>query len=392
MKGHKIIKRQVHAHTGLLAEYMGNKMKKLIKGIMFCLLITVFAGLHCSAYETSCENEIAGYAGMQDISTEVLTKEELSGDSEINLFGKILGFISNAFKTGAVSALQGFALIMTVVVLSSVFSAFKWTTANPSLHTAYEYISILALSGITFSIFTSVFEFVQKALESLNTFMAALLPVVSSLYIFGGNPAASAASNSAMLLFFSLMSTINTKFLMLFLQIAFALCLASAIPGTVNLTSVSTLVKNTTTTVMAFIFTLFGFVMYLQTTIAATADNYTYRTARFASGVFIPVIGSIIGDATRTVFGSIGVIKSTAGAVGITVILSIVIPPIMLVIFYKLALLGSAIISRVLGCEKESHFLYELNGIMNVLMALVIGSAAVLVIAIAVFIKTGVSV
>lgn len=367
-------------------------MRKLIKAIVFCLFMLVFAGVKCAAFETSCENEIAELAGMKDISVDVLTEEELSGDSEINLFGKILQFITNAFKTGAVSALQCFALIMTVVILSSVFSAFKWTTANPSLHLAYEYISILALSGVTFTIFTSVFEFVQKALESLNTFMASLLPVVSSLYIFGGNPAASAASNSALLLFFSLMSTISSKFLMPFLQIAFALCLATALPGTVNLTSVSTLVKNTTTTVMAFIFSLFGFVMYLQTTIAASADNYTYRTVRFASGVFVPVIGSIIGDATRTVFGSIGVIKSTAGAIGITVILSIVIPPIVLVIFYKLALLGCAILSRVLGCEKESSFLYELNGIMNVLMALVIGSAAVLIIAIAVFIKTGVSV
>jgi stage III sporulation protein AE len=132
--------------------------------------------------------------------------------------------------------------------------------------------------------------------------------------------------------------------------------------------------------------------MYLQTTVAASADNYAYRTARFASGVFVPVIGSIIGDATRTVFGSIGVIKSTAGAIGITVILSIVIPPIILVVLYKFAVLGSAILSRVLGCERESHFLYELNGIMNVLMALIIGAAAVLVVAVAVFIKTGVSV
>lgn len=367
-------------------------MRKLIKVLVVCLFLSLFSGFECLAFETSCENEIAELAGMDNISTDVLTAEELSGDSEINLFGKILSFLADAFKTGTVSALQSFALIMTVIVLSSVFSAFKWTTVNPSLHIAYEFVSVLALSGVTFSIFTGVFDFVQRALEALNNFMVSLLPVVSSLYVFGGNPAASAASNSALLLFFSLISTISAKFLMPFLQIAFALCLASALPGTVNLSSVSTLVKNTTTTVLAFIFSLFGFMMYLQTTIAAAADNYTYRTVRFASGVFVPVIGSILGDATRTVFGSIGVIKSTAGAIGITVILSIVIPPIVLVVFYKLALLGSAILSRVLGCERESHFLYELNGILNVLMALVVGSAVVLIIAIAVFIKTGVSV
>jgi len=138
-------------------------------------------------------------------------------------------------------------------------------------------------------------------------------------------------------------------------------------------------------------FSIFGFTMYLQTVIASSADNYAYRSVRFASGVFIPVIGNMLGDASRTVLGSIGVIKSVVGAIGVTAVLSVVIPPLVLVLLYKFALLGCAILSRVLGCERESRFLYELNGIMNVLMALVIGVAVVLITAIAVFIRTGVT-
>ena len=367
-------------------------MKKCIKVGFFILLIFLILEINCSAFETSTENDIADRAGVGDISADVITEEERSGDSKINLFGKIMIFIADAFKTGAVSSLQSFALIMTVIILVSIFSAFKWTTANTSLHTAYEYIAVLALSGVTFGIFTNVFSFAAKAMQSLNVFMAGLLPITSSLYLFGGNPAAASASNGAMLLFFSVLTMVISKFLMPFLQISFALCLASAIPGTVNLTSISTLVRNTTTTVLAFLFSIFGFIMYLQTAIAASADNYAYRSVKFASGVFIPVIGNMLGDATRTVFGSIGVIKSVTGAIGITVILSILIPPIVLVILYKFALLGSAIISRVMGCDRESRFLYELNGILNVLMALMVGAGAVLIIAVAIFIKTGVSV
>ncbi len=366
-------------------------MKKCLKFLFFLILLLSISGIGCAAFDTSTEEALAERAGLGELSVDAVTKEELSGDSKINLFGKILTFISDALKVGAASSLKGFALILTVVILSAVLASFKWTTTNTSLHTAYEYISILALSGVTFTIFTSVFSFVREALTSLNTFMLALLPVTGSLYIFGGNAATASVSNAALILFFGIINSICTSFLMPFLQISFALCLASAIPGTVNLTSVSTLVRNTTTTVLAFLFSLFGFAMYLQTIIAASADNYAYRSVRFASGVFVPVIGSMIGDASRTVFGSIGVIKSVVGAIGITVILSIIIPPIILVVMYKLALLGCAIISRALGCERESRFLYELNGIMNVLMALLIGCAVVLIIALAIFIRAGVS-
>lgn len=367
-------------------------MKKCLYVFIFCIVITVFNGISCNAFETSNENIIADKAGLNEISTDAVTSEEMSGKNQINFFGKILSFFSDALKAGSTSALQAFALIMTVVILSSIFSCFKWTTTNSSLHTAYEYVSILALSGVTFTIFISVFNYVQSTINTANIFMTGLLPVTSSLYIFGGNSTVAAASNASLLLFFSIMNAISAKFLIPFLQISFALCLASAIPGTVNLTSVSTLVKNTTTTVLAFMFSIFGFVMYLQTTIASSADNYAYRSVRFASGVFVPVIGSILGDASRTVMGSIGVIKSVVGAIGVTAILSIVIPPIVLVVLYKFALLCCAILSRTLGCERESRFLYDLNGIMNVLIALVIGISSVLIIALAIFIKIGVTI
>lgn len=360
--------------------------------IVFIIIVSSWFTVKCLAYDTSEEQEIAKKSGADTISSPAVTDSEKSGDTKINFFAKILSFIADALKAGTTSSMRAFALIMTVVILSSVVSTFKWTTTNASLHTAYEYVSILALSGVTFTIFTGVFNYTAQMIGSVNTFMNALLPVTGSLYIFGGNAATATAANASLLLFFTLINTIATKFLMPFLQIAFALSLASAIPGTVNLSSLSTLVRNTTTTVLAFLFSIFGFTMYMQTTIASAADNYAYRTVKFASGVMVPVIGSMIGDASRTVMGSIGVIKSTVGAVGVTVILSIVIPPIVLVIMYKLALLGCAILSKALGCERESHFLYDLNGIMNVLMALIIGIAVVLLIALAIFIKTGVSI
>lgn len=73
-------------------------MRKLIKAIVFCLFILVFAGVKCAAFETSCENEIAELAGMKDISVDVLTEEELSGDSEINLFGKYCSLSQTRLK------------------------------------------------------------------------------------------------------------------------------------------------------------------------------------------------------------------------------------------------------------------------------------------------------
>ena len=66
-----------------------------------------------------------------------------------------------------------------------------------------------------------------------------------------------------------------------------------------------------------------------QTIIAAAADNYIYRTVKFASGVFIPVIEILSRRQSRVSGG--GVVKSTTEAVGLVTVMSLVLPPVIYV-------------------------------------------------------------
>lgn len=356
-------------------------------------IVFVFAFYLCSlnacAYADDNTQSIAEKVGDYKPETEFLTADELNGDRHINVFEKTLSIIYSALKDNGKSILKSFGAIMGVVLLSCVMGAMKFG-GSEALDGATAFISILAISGVTYSVLYNLFVFVIAAMESLMLTMSSLMPIMASLYIYGGNAAAGAASAGALSLFLTVLSTICTKVILPLLQIAFALCLVGAIPGSVSLGSVTTLVKNTATTLMAFIFTLLGFTLYLQTTVASASDTFMTRSVRFASGVFVPVIGNMLGDASRTVVASVSIIKGTVGASGVVMILSAVLPPIIIVVIYKLMLLACSIMARALGCERESALLYDLGGIMGVLLALVLGAGAVCIIAMAVFIKAGV--
>lgn len=366
-------------------------MKKPLILLLLPFLLLPLCGVSARAYGDSYTEYVASEAGGLDISSEYLESEEVNGDKSISIFDKTLTLIYDAIKDNGNTILRSFAGIFAVLILCCLMGAFRNASSGPALSAAYEYISILALSGVTYSVFSSLFVFVASALESLNLAMTSLLPVTASLYVFGGNVNAAAASNSGLLIFLSVISAISSKVLLPFLRISFALCLAGAMPGSVNLSPISTLVRNTATTVMAFLFSLLGFSLYLQTTIASANDTFVTRSVRFASGVFIPVIGNMLGDASKTVLASVSVIKSTVGAAGTVLVLAAVLPPILVTLIYKLLLLLCSIVARMLGCERESRFLYDLGGITGVLLALMIGSGAVCLIALAIFIKTGMS-
>ena len=366
-------------------------MKKGFVYILILLALISTLSFSVYAYSDDQTQSIADKAEADKLENEYLDKDEISGDKHINVFEKVIAIIRSSISENGPSLIKSFGAIMSVVLLSCVMGAMKFGNSE-TLDNATAYISVLAISGVTYSVFYNLFVFVIAAMESLMLTMSSLTPIMASLYIYGGSASAGAASAGSLSLFLTVLSTICTKVILPFVQIAFALCLVGAIPGSVNLSSVTNLVKNTATTVMAFIFTLLGFTLYLQTTVASANDTYLTRSVRFATGVFIPVIGSILGDASRTVIASVSIIKGTVGIAGVVMILSAVLPPLVVVVLYKLMLLLCSITARALGCERESAFLYDLGGVMGVLLALVIGAGAVCIIAMAVFIKAGVNI
>jgi hypothetical protein len=93
----------------------------------------------------------------------------------------------------------------------------------------------------------------------------------------------------------------------------------------------------------------------------------------------------------KSVITAVGTVKATVGAIGAVAVFSIILPPIVYTVLYKLAILLCAIFSKMLGLDKESDFLYEINSLFNVLVAIMCGTGMLFIISVAVFAKTGVN-
>lgn len=364
-------------------------MRKIFVALVTVLLSLTFFTVQVSAYSNETEQSIADEAGADKLESEFLSEDELNGDKNINIFEKAFSIIISSFQKNGYSAFSSFGAVLAVIVLAAAMHSLKFGESQ-TLEAAVSYISILVLSGVTYGLLYNLFVVVIASMESLTLAMSTLMPIMAGLHAIGGTAVTGAATGAGLTMFLSAVSIICGKVLLPLVRIAFALCIVGAIPGSINLSAVTNLVKNTATTLMAFVFGLLGFTLYMQSTVAAASDNYITRSVRFASGVFVPVIGSMLGDASRTVIASASVVKGTVGASGVVIILSAVLPPLIIVALHKLLLLSCAIIAKTLSVERESAFLYDMCGIVNVLLALVAGAGAVCIIAMAVFVRSGV--
>lgn len=288
--------------------------------------------------------------------------------------------------------LSSFAKICTCLLLIAVMNSFKSVQKDSSLENAFDLLSAAVLTCVSFPVLLSVFNSARNAIDSLSLFSSALMPVMAGLYALGGNAATAVASNSSFAVLLSVTEIVSSKVIMPFLQLGFGFTLAGALPSSERLGSITSFIKNSLCTLIAFVFSLIGFIFYFQSAITAVADNYAYRGLKFASATFIPIIGNMLGESARTVFGAVSVVKASTGAVGVATMLAYIMPNVVMTVLYKLMFLLCSALARLAGLDRESRFFSEMNALLSVVMALMIGCSALFIVLIAVFIKSGVTV
>jgi len=361
-------------------------MKKAALITALAVVITALFPLAARAWEDDMTESIADSAQTDALRNENLSADELSGEKSINIFEKLLQIVSGTLSGARGTLLGSFGKLFAAIVFCCLMGAIRFS--SDGAEQASGYITLLVTSAAAYSLMYDLFVFVTAAMEALQIAMSSLLPVTASLYVMGGNPAASAASGSAMLIFLTVLQTVCAKVLLPLLRVTFALSVAGSIPGGSDLSSLTALLKTTATTVLAFLFTMLGFTLYMNASVAAASDTYFTRSVKFASGVFVPVIGNILGDAFRTVAASVSTVKGVVGAAGTTMILSAVVPPLVVVTLYRVVIALCAAAAKAFGCENEGRFLSSLSGVAGVLTALTAGAGAVSLISMAVFVNT----
>lgn len=326
----------------------------------------------------------------EDVSLRSGADELVSDDTQLG--DKVFSVVEDAIEGFGKGAFKYFGLILACLVLLSFINNLKELRNEGALGDTMDFVSAVALSAACFPALQISFSYTKAAVEGLCVFSASLLPVMTSLYAMGGNTAQGLASATGFGMFLTVCEAVCAKLLMPLLSAGFAFALTGMLPGSTSLSSLASFIKNTVSTLLAFVFSVISFVFYFQTAVTAAGDNLAYRSIKFASGTFVPIIGNAVGESARTAFGAVSVVKATVGAFGIGVMLSYLLPPILSGVMYKLCFSLCSVAAKLMGLEKPAAFLTELSSLLGICLAFLVGTALVFTVISAVFLKSGVTV
>lgn len=261
------------------------------------------------------------------------------------------------------SALLGKLVVLAVIcaVLQNITGAFEKGTTGQLTHM----VAYLVLVTIAVGSFAMAIQLGREVVDKMVTFMQALLPLLLTLLVAVGGIASAAIFHPLIFITIATFGTVIKNVILPLIFFSAVLEIVSGLSKQFQVSRLAGLLKGAAMGLMGLLSTIFLGIMAIQGVAGAVGDSVTYRTAKFATDTFIPVVGGVFSDALGAVIRSSLLIKNAVGIAGVLIIIMILVIPLVKIItiafIYKLA---GAVIQPV-GEERISDCL---NGLGNSLI------------------------
>jgi len=315
-------------------------------------------------------NEILNQAIKGDIdNTNIMNK----------IFSKMLKEIKNTLK------ILGSVLI--IIIIHSILKSITESLENQSVSKVAYYVQYIIIVTIIMTNFSEIIDLVKTTIQNLIGFINSLLPILLTLLIATGNITTASTIQPVILLAITFIGNVITYIVLPVLLVSTALGIISKISDKVPIDRLSKYFKTGIVWLLGVMLTIFVGVVSIEGTLTSTVDGITAKTAKTAVSTLIPVVGKILGDSVDSVIGCANILKGAIGIVGVLVVISISIVPIIKISILSMSYYLTSAIIQPIADEKIISLLEQIGDTFKVLLAILFSIATMLIIGTTLVIK-----
>ncbi len=285
------------------------------------------------------------------------------------------------------SSLKILISILVIIVIHGILKAITDGLENNSVSQIIYFVQYILIVTLIMSNFSEIIKLVKDTANDLVGFINVLIPLLLTLLVYTGNITTSTVIEPIVLAISNFVGNIIADVLIPIVLIIVTFSIVSKVSERVQVEKLSKFLKSGVVWFLGIVLTVFVGVVSLEGTLSSSVDGVTAKTAKAAISTVIPVVGKILGDVVDSVLGCGVILKNAVGFVGVIVILSICIMPIIkigtLSIIYSLA---SAVVQPIAD-EKIVKLLDEMSGVFKLLLGILCALSVILIIGITMVVK-----
>lgn len=301
---------------------------------------------------------------------------------------EILTGISRYFfhEVTANLSLLGKLLIISVIcaVLQNLQAAFeRGTVAKLAYFVCYLAVITIAIGSFHVAVSAGL-----EAIGKMVGFMKLLLPVLLVLLTAMGGLTSVALFQPFLIVFLSFMGFFTEVIVFPLIYLTAVLSIANNISDRFKVSKLTALVKQFTKVSIGLVLTLFIGVITVEGVAGGVVDGVSLRTAKFVTGAFVPVAGSMFADALDAIMGGSLLLKNAIGLSGVLILGLITLFPVIKILVIALIYRVAAALLQPLGDSLMADTLEEMAGSLFLTFAAVLSVGIMFFLSITIIVGT----
>ena len=226
-------------------------------------------------------------------------------------------------------SLAGMVRILAVVMLCSLAEG-AYSAAREGGGKSYIRLTGgLVITRLTIGEIGSFIALGTETIQQMNGFSKLLLPSLTAAAMAAGEVTSAAARQVGTVFFLDLLLTAAERLLLPLLQLYLGALTAGVLLEGGSLKSVAAGIKKAVTWLLSALLVVFLTYMTLSSGISGSADAMAVKATKLVMGGMLPVVGSIISDASETVLVGAGMLRNSIGLFGMLCVIGICLLPFL---------------------------------------------------------------
>ena len=316
------------------------------------------------------EQELKNNELFKDLNLKQYIKDLIKGEAKLTDLINIQS-LKNLILQQLSASLKVIIMIIVLALLSSILKSLESSFSSGEVTKIVNYIIFITMVTLVLVNFKDVLSIAYTTVNSIISIVNILIPILLSLMVVGGLTATSATLSPVFVGGVSVINLVFKNIIFTLITLAFCVLVVNNLSKNIKLKRFSELLKKANIVIVGAVFIIYLGLISIQGIYVTSFDKFTVKSAKFAVGSFIPVIGNFVSDSVELLSSSL-LIKNIFGSIGLILLIGICLVPIIkifsIIIVYKI---GAAIVEPI-GEDNISSFMDETSKLMTVILVSVL--------------------
>ena len=249
------------------------------------------------------------------------------------------------------------SLIIAIGVISNLLNGIKSKFNEKSTGNLVHLVCFLMVSILMISMIMNLSKTTNSSITNMVSQTNVLFPILMTLMVGLGATASVGVFQPIVAIMSTYVADIFSYIIMPLFLLSFTFGVISNLSSNIKLDKFNSFFAGLFKWAVGITFTIFFAIMTVQGISAGSFDSVSIRTTKYTIKSYVPVMGGYLSDGMDLILASSVLIKNSVGLVGILMIITTILAPILEIVIFSLVLKLISAILQPMGNDKITNFL-----------------------------------